>query len=87
MSKKDDIKTISGIYEEIYQGLVSRLNSMDDPLTDESRERYIFREGIQLGILLTKKAIVDFSDSPGQDSVQIIINEEAWNFSCLFMVC
>ena len=77
MSEKDDIKTISGIYEEVYQGLVSRLNSMDDPLTDESRERYIFREGIQLGILLTKKAIVDFSDSTGQDSVQIIINEEA----------
>ena len=77
MSKKDDIKTISGIYEEVYQGLVSRLNSMDDPLTDESRERYIFREGIQLGILLMKKAIVDFSDSTGQDSVQIIINEEA----------
>ena len=77
MSKKDDIKTISGIYEEVYQGLVSGLNSMDDPLTDESRERYIFREGIQLGILLTKKAIVDFSDSTGQDSVQIIINEEA----------
>ena len=77
MSEKDDIKTISGIYEEVYQGLVSGLNSMDDPLTDESRERYIFREGIQLGILLTKKAIVDFSDSTGQDSVQIIINEEA----------
>ena len=77
MSKKDDVKTISGIYEEVYQGLVSGLNSMDDPLTDESRERYIFREGIQLGILLTKKAIVDFSDSTGQDSVQIIINEEA----------
>ena len=77
MSKKEDLKTISGIYEEVYQGLVSRLNSMDDPLTDESRERYIFREGIQLGILLTKKAIVDFSDSTGQDSVQIIINEEA----------
>ena len=77
MSNKDDIKTISGIYEEVYQGLVSRLNSMDDPLTDESRERYIFREGIQLGILLMKKAIVDFSDSTGQDSVQIIINEEA----------
>lgn len=77
MSEKDDIKTISGIYEEVYQGLVSRLNSMDDPLTDESRERYIFREGIQLGILLMKKAIVDFSDSTGQDSVQIIINEEA----------
>ena len=77
MSKKDDIKTISGIYEEVYQGLVSGLNSMDDPLTDESRERYIFREGIQLGILLTKKAIVDFSDRTGQDSVQIIINEEA----------
>ena len=77
MSNKDDIKTISGIYEEVYQGLVSGLNSMDDPLTDESRERYIFREGIQLGILLTKKAIVDFSDSTGQDSVQIIINEEA----------
>ena len=76
MSKKDDIKTISGIYEEVYQGLVSRLNSMDDPLTDESRERYIFREGIQLGILLTKKAIVDFSDRTGQDSVQIIVNEE-----------
>ena len=77
MSNKDDIKTISGIYEEVYQGLVSGLNSMDDPLTDESRERYIFREGIQLGILLMKKAIVDFSDSTGQDSVQIIINEEA----------
>ena len=77
MSEKDDIKTISGIYEEVYQGLVSRLNSMDDPLTDESRERYIFREGIQLGILLMKKAIVDFSDRTGQDSVQIIINEEA----------
>ena len=77
MSEKDDIKTISGIYEEVYQGLVSWLNSMDDPLTDESRERYIFREGIQLGILLMKKAIVDFSDSTGQDSVQIIINEEA----------
>ena len=77
MSKKDDVKTISGIYEEVYQGLVSGLNSMDDPLTDESRERYIFREGIQLGILLMKKAIVDFSDSTGQDSVQIIINEEA----------
>ena len=77
MSEKDDIKTISGIYEEVYQGLVSGLNSMDDPLTDESRERYIFREGIQLGILLTKKAIVDFSDRTGQDSVQIIINEEA----------
>lgn len=77
MSEKDDIKTISGIYEEVYQGLVSRLNSMDDPLTDESRERYIFREGIQLGILLMKKVIVDFSDSTGQDSVQIIINEEA----------
>ena len=77
MSEKDDIKNISGIYEEVYQGLVSGLNSMDDPLTDESRERYIFREGIQLGILLTKKAIVDFSDSTGQDSVQIIINEEA----------
>ena len=77
MSEKDDIKTISGIYEEVYQGLVSELNSMDDPLTDESRERYIFREGIQLGILLMKKAIVDFSDSTGQDSVQIIINEEA----------
>ena len=77
MSKKDDIKTMSGIYEEVYQGLVSGLNSMDDPLTDESRERYIFREGIQLGILLMKKAIVDFSDSTGQDSVQIIINEEA----------
>ena len=77
MSKKEDLKTISGIYEEVYQGLVSGLNSMDDPLTDESRERYIFREGIQLGILLTKKAIVDFSDSTGQDSVQIIINEEA----------
>ena len=76
MSKKDDIKTISGIYEEVYQGLVSGLNSMDDPLTDESRERYIFREGIQLGILLTKKAIVDFSDSTGQDSVQIIVNKE-----------
>ena len=76
MSKKDDIKTISGIYEEVYQGLVSGLNSMDDPLTDESRERYIFREGIQLGILLTKKAIVDFSDRTGQDSVQIIVNEE-----------
>ena len=76
MSKKDDIKTISGIYEEVYQGLVSRLNSMDDPLTDESRERYIFREGIQLGILLMKKAIVDFSDSTRQDSVQIIVNEE-----------
>ena len=77
MSKKEDIKTISGIYEEVYQGLVSGLNSMDDPLTDESRERYIFREGIQLGILLTKKAIVDFSDRTGQDSVQIIVNEEA----------
>ena len=77
MSEKDDIKTISGIYEEVYQGLVSRLNSMDDPLTDESRERYIFREGIQLGILLMKKGIVDFCDSTGQDSVQIIINEEA----------
>ena len=77
MSKKEDLKTISGIYEEVYQGLVSGLNSMDDPLTDESRERYIFREGIQLGILLMKKAIVDFSDSTGQDSVQIIINEEA----------
>ena len=77
MSEKDDIKTISGIYEEVYQGLVSRLNSMDDPLTDESRERYIFREGIQLGILLMKKAIVDLSDRTGQDSVQIIINEEA----------
>lgn len=77
MSKKDDVKTISGIYEEVYQGLVSGLNSMDDPLTDESRERYIFREGIQLGILLMKKAIADFSDSAGQDSVQIIINEEA----------
>ena len=77
MSEKDDIKTISGIYEEVYQGLVSGLNSMDDPLTDESRERYIFREGIQLGILLMKKCIVDFSDSTGQDSVQIIINEEA----------
>ena len=77
MSKKEDLKTISGIYEEVYQGLVSGLNSMDDPLTDESRERYIFREGIQLGILLTKKAIVDFSDRTGQDSVQIIINEEA----------
>ena len=77
MSKKDDIKTISGIYEEVYQGLVSGLNSMDDPLTDESRERYIFKQGIQLGILLMKKAIVDFSDSTGQDSVQIIINEEA----------
>ena len=76
MSNKDDIKTISGIYEEVYQGLVSRLNSMDDPLTDESRERYIFREGIQLGILLTKKAIVDFSDRTGQDSVQIIVNKE-----------
>ena len=76
MSKKDDVKTISGIYEEVYQGLVSGLNSMDDPLTDESRERYIFREGIQLGILLTKKAIVDFSDRTGQDSVQIIVNEE-----------
>ena len=37
MSEKDDIKTISGIYEEVYQGLVSGLNSMDDPLTDESR--------------------------------------------------
>ena len=77
MSEKDDIKTISDIYEEVYQGLVSELNSMDDPLTDESRERYIFREGIQLGILLMKKVIVDFSDSTGQDSVQIIINEEA----------
>ena len=77
MSNKDDIKTISSIYEEVYQGLVSGLNSMDDPLTDESRERYIFREGIQLGILLTKKAIVDFSDRTGQDSVQIIINEKA----------
>ena len=77
MSEKDDIKTISGIYEEVYQGLVSGLASMDDPLTDESRERYIFREGIQLGILLTKKAIVDFGDRTGQDSVQIIINEEA----------
>ena len=77
MSEKDDIKTISGIYEEVYQGLVSGLNSMDDPLTDESRERYIFREGIQLGILLMKKVIVDVSDSTGQDSVQIIINEEA----------
>ena len=77
MSKKEDIKTISGIYEEVYQGLVSGLASMDDPLTDESRERYIFREGIQLGILLTKKAIVDFSDRTGQDSVQIIVNEEA----------
>ena len=77
MSKNDDIKTISGIYEEVYQGLVSGLNSMDDPLTDESRERYIFREGIQLGILLMKKVIVDFSDSTGQDSVQIIINEKA----------
>ena len=77
MSKKEDLKTISGIYEEVYQGLVSGLNSMDDPLTDGSRERYIFREGIQLGILLTKKAIVDFSDRTGQDSVQIIINEEA----------
>ena len=77
MSEKEDLKTISGIYEEVYQGLVSGLNSMDDPLTDESRERYIFREGIQLGILLMKKAIVDFSDSAGQDSVQIIINEEA----------
>mgnify|MGYP003603188897 FL=1 len=76
MSEKDDIKTISGIYEEVYQGLVSGLNSMDDPLTDESRERYIFREGIQLGILLTKKAIVDFSDRTGQDSVQIIVNKE-----------
>ena len=76
MSNKDDIKTISGIYEEVYQGLVSGLNSMDDPLTDESRERYIFREGIQLGILLTKKAIVDFSDRTGQDSVQIIVNKE-----------
>ena len=76
MSKKEDVKTISGIYEEVYQGLVSGLNSMDDPLTDESRERYIFREGIQLGILLTKKAIVDFSDRTGQDSVQIIVNEE-----------
>ena len=76
MSKKEDVETISGIYEEVYQGLVSGLNSMDDPLTDESRERYIFREGIQLGILLTKKAIVDFSDSTGQDSVQIIVNEE-----------
>ena len=76
MSNKDDIKTISGIYEEVYQGLVSRLNSMDDPLTDESRERYIFREGIQLGILLMKKAIVDFSDRTGQDSVQIIVNKE-----------
>ena len=76
MSEKDDIKTISGIYEEVYQGLVSRLNSMDDPLTDESRERYIFREGIQLGILLMKKVIVDFSDSTGQDSVQIIVNKE-----------
>ena len=76
MSEKDDIKTISGIYEEVYQGLVSRLNSMDDPLTDESRERYIFREGIQLGILLMKKAIVDFSDRTGQDSVQIIVNKE-----------
>ena len=76
MSEKDDIKTISGIYEEVYQGLVSGLNSMDDPLTDESRERYIFREGIQLGILLTKKAIVDFSDRTRQDSVQIIVNEE-----------
>ena len=77
MSEKDDIKTISGIYEEVYQGLVSGLNSMDDPLTDESRERYIFREGIQLGILLMKKAIVDFSDRTRQDSVQIIVNEEA----------
>ena len=77
MSKKEDIKTISGIYEEVYQGLVSGLNSMDDPLTDESRERYIFKQGIQLGILLTKKAIVDFSDRTGQDSVQIIVNEEA----------
>ena len=77
MSENDDIKTISGICEEVYQGLVSGLNSMDDPLTDESRERYIFREGIQLGILLTKKAIVDFSDRTGQDSVQIIVNEEA----------
>ena len=76
MSEKDDIKTISGIYEEVYQGLVSGLNSMDDPLTDESRERYIFREGIQLGILLMKKVIVDFSDSTGQDSVQIIVNKE-----------
>ena len=76
MSKKEDVETISGIYEEVYQGLVSGLNSMDDPLTDESRERYIFREGIQLGILLTKKAIVDFSDRTGQDSVQIIVNEE-----------
>ena len=76
MSKKEDVKTISGIYEEVYQGLVSGLNSMDDPLTDESRERYIFREGIQLGILLTKKAIVDFSDRTGQDSVQIIVNKE-----------
>lgn len=76
MSKKEDLKTISGIYEEVYQGLVSGLNSMDDPLTDESRERYIFREGIQLGILLTKKAIVDFSDRTGQDSVQIIVNKE-----------
>ena len=76
MSEKDDIKTISGIYEEVYQGLVSGLNSMDDPLTDESRERYIFREGIQLGILLTKKAIVDFSDRTEQDSVQIIVNKE-----------
>ena len=76
MSEKDDIKTISGIYEEVYQGLVSGLNSMDDPLTDESRERYIFREGIQLGILLMKKVIVDFSDRTGQDSVQIIVNKE-----------
>ena len=76
MSKKEDVETISCIYEEVYQGLVSGLNSMDDPLTDESRERYIFREGIQLGILLTKKAIVDFSDRTGQDSVQIIVNEE-----------
>ena len=77
MSKKEDIKTISGIYEKVYQGLVSGLASMDDPLTDESRERYIFREGIQLGILLMKKAIVDFGDRTGQDSVQIIVNEEA----------
>ena len=77
MSNKDDIKTISGIYEEVYQGLVSRLASMHGPLTDESRERYIFKQGIQLGILLMKKGIVDFCDSTGQDSVQIIINEEA----------
>ena len=77
MSKEDDIKTISGIYEEVYQGLVSRLASTYSPLTDESRERYIFKQGIQLGILLMKKGIVDFSDSTGQDSVQIIINEEA----------